>query len=136
MTHLPYIVAAYALGVLIPATFARGRVPSHAQRRSAGSTGRRSAQAARAMTRKRRRLWILLACGLGLGSATALALLAFRDNLVFFLAPSDLASKAPAPGRTLPSRRSGRAGQRAALHRGWPPGGQVPRDGRQRPASR
>ena len=52
------------------------------------------------MTRKRRRLWILLACGLGLGSATALALFAFRDNLVFFLAPSDLASKAPAPGRT------------------------------------
>ena len=52
------------------------------------------------MTRKRRRLWILLACGLGLGSATALALFAFRDNLVFFLAPSDLASKAPPPGRT------------------------------------
>jgi len=52
------------------------------------------------MTRKRRRLWILLACGLGLGSATALALSAFRDNLVFFLAPSDLASKAPSPGRT------------------------------------
>jgi cytochrome c-type biogenesis protein CcmE len=52
------------------------------------------------VTRKRRRLWILLACGLGLGSATALALFAFRDNLVFFLAPSDLASKAPSPGRT------------------------------------
>ena len=52
------------------------------------------------MTRKRRRLWILLACALGLGSATALALFAFRDNLVFFLAPSDLASKAPAAGRT------------------------------------
>jgi cytochrome c-type biogenesis protein CcmE len=52
------------------------------------------------MTRKRRRLWILLVCGLGLGSATALVLSAFRDNLVFFLAPSDLASKAPAPGRS------------------------------------
>ena len=52
------------------------------------------------MTRKRRRLWILLACGLGLGSATALALFAFRDNLVFFLAPSDLAGKAPPAGRT------------------------------------
>ena len=51
------------------------------------------------MTRKRRRLWILLACGLGLGSATALALSAFRDNLVFFLAPSEIASKAPATGR-------------------------------------
>jgi cytochrome c-type biogenesis protein CcmE len=51
------------------------------------------------MTRKRRRLWILLACGLGLGSATALTLSALRDSLVFFLAPSDLATKAPAPGR-------------------------------------
>ncbi len=52
------------------------------------------------MTRKRRRLWILLACGLGLGSAAGLSLAAFRDNLVFFLAPSEIAAKAPAPGRT------------------------------------
>jgi cytochrome c-type biogenesis protein CcmE len=51
------------------------------------------------MTGKRRRLWLLIACGVGLGSAAALALSAFRDNLVFFLAPSDLASKAPVPGR-------------------------------------
>jgi cytochrome c-type biogenesis protein CcmE len=51
------------------------------------------------MTRKRRRLWIVLACGLGLGSAAALALSAFRDNLVFFLAPSDIAGKAPTMGR-------------------------------------
>jgi cytochrome c-type biogenesis protein CcmE len=49
------------------------------------------------MTRKRRRLWLLLACGLALGSASALALSAFNDDLVFFLSPSDLASKAP-PG--------------------------------------
>jgi len=52
------------------------------------------------MTRRRRRLWLLLACGLGLGSATALALSAFRDNLVFFLAPSDVASKGPLLGRS------------------------------------
>lgn len=52
------------------------------------------------MTRKRRRLWIVLACGLGLGSATALALTAFRDNLVFFVSPSDLEAKA-SPGRTI-----------------------------------
>jgi cytochrome c-type biogenesis protein CcmE len=50
------------------------------------------------MTRKRRRLWIVLACGLGLGSATALVLLAFNDNLVFFVSPSDLA-KTGASGR-------------------------------------
>jgi cytochrome c-type biogenesis protein CcmE len=52
------------------------------------------------MTRKRRRLWIVLACALGLGSATTLMLLAFQDSLVFFLAPSQLAEKAPPAGRT------------------------------------
>ncbi|RAI53708.1 cytochrome c maturation protein CcmE, partial [Roseicella frigidaeris] len=51
------------------------------------------------MTRKRRRLWLLLLCGLGLGSATALALTAFQDNLVFFRSPSDIARAAPPPGR-------------------------------------
>jgi cytochrome c-type biogenesis protein CcmE len=43
------------------------------------------------MTRKRRRLWLVLACGIGLSSATALVLYAFNDNLVFFVSPSDLA---------------------------------------------
>jgi cytochrome c-type biogenesis protein CcmE len=47
------------------------------------------------MTRKRRRLWIVLACGLGLGSAIALVLMAFKDNLVFFVSPSDLAKTGP-----------------------------------------
>jgi cytochrome c-type biogenesis protein CcmE len=52
------------------------------------------------MSRKRRRLWVLLLCGLGLGSATALTLTAFQDNLVFFLSPSDIrAQGAPAPER-------------------------------------
>jgi len=51
------------------------------------------------MTRKKRRLWVLLACGLGLGSATALTLSAFRDTLVFFVAPSEIAVKAPGPDR-------------------------------------
>jgi cytochrome c-type biogenesis protein CcmE len=52
------------------------------------------------MTRKRRRLIILLACGLGLGSGAALTLSAFSDNMVFFVAPSDIAAKAPKNGRT------------------------------------
>jgi cytochrome c-type biogenesis protein CcmE len=52
------------------------------------------------MTRKSRRLTIILACGLGLGSAAALSLSAFSDNLVFFVAPSDLAEKG-VPGRSL-----------------------------------
>jgi len=51
--------------------------------------------------RKRRRLWALGAGALGLATATALALTAFQDNLVFFLSPSDLAAKPPAPGRTV-----------------------------------
>ncbi|MBV8912738.1 MAG: cytochrome c maturation protein CcmE, partial [Acetobacteraceae bacterium] len=46
------------------------------------------------MTRKRRRLWIVLACGVGLGSATALCLAAFSDNMVFFVSPSDLQAHA------------------------------------------
>ena len=53
------------------------------------------------MTRKRRRLWIVLACGLGLGTAASLALYAFNDTLVFFMSPSDIAAKPPAPGRTI-----------------------------------
>jgi cytochrome c-type biogenesis protein CcmE len=51
------------------------------------------------MTRKKRRLMILLLCGIGLGSATALTLFAFQDNLVFFRSPSDIAGEAPPPDR-------------------------------------
>jgi cytochrome c-type biogenesis protein CcmE len=51
------------------------------------------------MTRKHRRLVLLLVCGLGLGTAAALVLTAFSDNMVFFLAPADLAAKAPHNGR-------------------------------------
>ena len=47
------------------------------------------------MTRKRRRLWLVLACGVALASATGLVLFAFNDNLVFFVSPSDLAKAAP-----------------------------------------
>ena len=50
------------------------------------------------MTRKHRRLTVLLACGLGLGTATALTLSALSDGVAFFLAPGDIA-KAP-PGRS------------------------------------
>ena len=47
------------------------------------------------MTRKKRRMIVLLVCGLGLGLATALTLSAFSDNLVFFVSPSDLVKSAP-----------------------------------------
>ncbi len=52
------------------------------------------------MTRKSRRMAILLACGVGLGSATALCLAAFNNDIVFFVMPSDMAEKG-LPGRSL-----------------------------------
>ena len=52
------------------------------------------------MTRKRRRLIVLLACLACLGTATALTLLAFNDSMVFFVTPSELAARA-ASARTL-----------------------------------
>ncbi|HYE01443.1 MAG TPA: cytochrome c maturation protein CcmE [Alphaproteobacteria bacterium] len=45
------------------------------------------------MTRKKRRLMTLSLAGLGLFTATALALAAFQDNLVFFYSPSDVQAK-------------------------------------------
>jgi cytochrome c-type biogenesis protein CcmE len=53
------------------------------------------------MTRKRRRLMVLL-LGLSLlGGATAMVLAAFNDNLVFFYGPSELAAKHIGPGRRI-----------------------------------
>jgi len=54
------------------------------------------------MTRKRRRLILLLACGVCLGSAAALTLTAFNDNLVFFVSPADILAHAPPAGRLVP----------------------------------
>ena len=65
------------------------------------------------MTRKRRRLYILLACGVGLATATALVLSAFSDSLVFFVTPTNLAATAK-PGRTV---RLGGLVQAGSLHR-------------------
>jgi cytochrome c-type biogenesis protein CcmE len=65
------------------------------------------------MTRKHRRLVIVLACAIGIGSASALTLNAFSDNLVFFMAPSDIAAKHPAVGRTI---RLGGLVQAGSLH--------------------
>jgi cytochrome c-type biogenesis protein CcmE len=65
------------------------------------------------MTRKMRRLVIVLACGAGLGSASALTLNAFSDNIVFFMSPGDIAKKEPAVGRTI---RLGGLVQAGSLH--------------------
>jgi len=53
------------------------------------------------MTRKRRRLIVLLACGLGLGSATGLSLWALSSDVAFFSSPSQLLKAPPAPGRSV-----------------------------------
>lgn len=45
------------------------------------------------MTRKRRRLMVVLLGVLLLGTATALVLTAFEDNIVFFHTPTDIATR-------------------------------------------
>lgn len=49
---------------------------------------------------KKRRLYIVLACGLGLGAATALSLAAFSSSLTYFLSPREVLLKHPGPGET------------------------------------
>jgi cytochrome c-type biogenesis protein CcmE len=53
------------------------------------------------MTRKGRRMVIVLASLAGIGSAAALTLSAFSSNLVFFMTPADIAEKNPPPGQTI-----------------------------------
>jgi cytochrome c-type biogenesis protein CcmE len=51
------------------------------------------------MTRKQRRLILLALAMAALGGATAMVLVAFNDNLVFFYSPSELQAKAVAADR-------------------------------------
>jgi cytochrome c-type biogenesis protein CcmE len=53
------------------------------------------------MTRKRKRLLLVLGGMASLGIAAALVLTAFSDNLVFFYSPSDVLAKKPAAGRAM-----------------------------------
>jgi len=53
------------------------------------------------MTRKRRRLLVVIGGLAMLGIATGLVLTAFNDNLVFFYSPSDLKAKPAPEGRRL-----------------------------------
>ena len=52
------------------------------------------------MTRKRRRLVVLLAAGACVAAAVGLTLLAFNDSIVFFVVPAEMATNAPPPGRS------------------------------------
>ncbi len=49
-------------------------------------------------SRKKRRLYLLLACAVAVGSATALSLTAFSSTLTYFLGPREVLAKDPAPG--------------------------------------
>ncbi len=55
----------------------------------------------RALTAKRRRLYLLLAAGITLAGAAALILNAFEDSLVFFVTPTELKAKAAPPARVI-----------------------------------
>ncbi len=50
------------------------------------------------MTRKKKRLTLILSAFVVLGGATGLVLYALRDNIVFFYTPSEVAAKDLAPG--------------------------------------
>ncbi|MEH6477596.1 MAG: cytochrome c maturation protein CcmE [Sneathiella sp.] len=52
------------------------------------------------MTRKRRRLYIVVVAMAVLGLAASLVLMSFEDSLVFFHSPSDLVEKPVPAGRT------------------------------------
>jgi cytochrome c-type biogenesis protein CcmE len=65
------------------------------------------------MTRKRRRLYAVVAGMTCLAVATGLILNASDDSLVFFLSPSEIAAKAPASGKRL---RIGGLVETASLH--------------------
>ncbi len=53
------------------------------------------------MTRRQSRLSLIVAALALLGVATGLALYALRDNVVFFMSPSDIAAKTPRIGQRL-----------------------------------
>ena len=66
------------------------------------------------MTRKTRRLWIVIACLACISSAAALTLRAFSSNIVFFMAPSQVKAHPPSPDRTI---RLGGMVMAGSLHR-------------------
>ena len=53
------------------------------------------------MTRKRRRLYVVIGAMVLLSAATALVIGAFRDNLVFFFSPTELVENSIAVGQRI-----------------------------------
>ena len=69
------------------------------------------------MTPRRRRLMLVLAIVAGVSVAGALALSAFRQNVMFFFDPTQVAAGAGAAGRALSAWRHGQEGQSGARTR-------------------
>jgi cytochrome c-type biogenesis protein CcmE len=53
------------------------------------------------MTRKKRRILLLTAGAVAMSAATALAVVGFRDSIVFFMPPTELIASAPPPTQRL-----------------------------------
>jgi cytochrome c-type biogenesis protein CcmE len=70
----------------------------------------------RASARKRRRMMIFAVIGIVLAAAVALILNAFRDTLVFFRTPTEIAERGEAPGARL--RLGGLVKQGSVVHEG------------------
>jgi len=66
------------------------------------------------MTRKRRRLYVVLTGMALLSAAVGLMLVAFQDSVVFFYSPSDIKAEAPPAGRAI---RLGGLVQEGTVHR-------------------
>ncbi len=49
-------------------------------------------------SRKKRRLYVVLVCGICLSAATGLSLAAFSSTLTYFFSPATVLAKNPAPG--------------------------------------
>ena len=99
-TYAAFVWPAYAIAVAV-----LGGIAVQSWRRYRASVRARRPVAARArpepMTRKRKRLIMLLLGLAALVGAAALVLAAFSDNLVFFYSPSELAAKPVAAGQRI-----------------------------------
>ena len=54
-----------------------------------------------AMTRKKRRIWLLAAGGAAMAAATVLVTFAFQDSIAFFVTPTELAAEPRGPEQRL-----------------------------------
>ena len=100
------------LGFSAPLVLAFGAWVRLARATAGLAAGHRSRdrQAEAVMTRKRRRLFVLLVCGVGVGSATSARACRIQGQSGLFHSPSEIAAQAPRPGRSSASAALSRKG--------------------------